>query len=353
MPLRVVVRSAVPEDVEARGPTDGEQDGSHPAPAGGDGAGALQGPELSITFDTPRLVIGRGEGADLRLPDPSVSARHASVRARGAELVLIDEGSTNGTFLDSVRLPPQSPRVLRTRERVRVGRVWLEMHVDPSAPPTPRAAAAAKELALSLVSRALAGEGEDGRPRVRVESGPDAGKELRLDASKSWVIGRARECDLCLDDTEASRRHVELSVRGEQVMVQDLGSRGGAELDGAALGSAPVVWAPGRVLGVAGNRLLLSHAAADALAELERSPDERMALSEVIEPPPEDAEPAGDAAGETPPPEALIATRQARPAPLAEPEEQRGWNLTDGAVMVAALGVLALSVAGLIWLLGK
>ncbi|MEJ7732044.1 MAG: FHA domain-containing protein [Polyangiaceae bacterium] len=206
MPLRVVVRSIAPEKAE---PSPGDEE-----------------TELSITFDTPRLVIGRGEGADLRLPDPSVSARHASVRARGAELVIIDEGSTNGTFMDSVRLPPQSPRVMRARERVRVGRVWLELHVDPSAPATPRVAAAAKELALSLVSRALAGEGEDGRPRVRVQSGPDAGKELRVDGSKSWVIGRARECDLCLEDTEASRR-VE-QRRAATVMVQDLGSRGGA-----------------------------------------------------------------------------------------------------------------------------
>jgi pSer/pThr/pTyr-binding forkhead associated (FHA) protein len=332
VPLRVVVRSIAPEKAE---PSPGEEE-----------------TELSITFDTPRLVIGRGEGADLRLPDPSVSARHASVRARGAELVIIDEGSTNGTFMDSMRLPPQSPRVLRARERVRVGRVWLELHVDPSAPATPRAAAAAKELARSLVSRALAGEGEDGRPRVRVESGPDAGKELRVDGSKSWVVGRGRECDLCLEDADASRRHVELSLRGEQVMVQDLGSRGGAELDGAAIGESPVIWAPGRVLTIAGNQLALSHAAADALAELERSPDERMAVSEVVEPPPEDEEPDGDAAGETPPPEAVLA-RPARPAPLADPEEARGWNLTDGAVLVAALGVLALSIAGLIWLLGK
>ncbi|MEJ7732043.1 MAG: hypothetical protein WKG00_22890 [Polyangiaceae bacterium] len=96
----------------------------------------------------------------------------------------------------------------------------------------------------------------------------------------------------------------------------------------------------------------MSHAAADALAELERSPDERMAVSSWWASP-ADEEPAGDAGGETPPPEARMAARPARPAPLADPEESRGWNLTDGAVLVAALGVLALSIAGLFWLLGK
>src|SRR3954469_11308238 len=83
--------------------------------------------ELSLTLDSPRLVIGRGEGCDIRLPDPSVSHRHASLRQRGGEYVLYDENSTNGTFMDRVRLPPQTPRVVRSGERVRVGRVWLAL----------------------------------------------------------------------------------------------------------------------------------------------------------------------------------------------------------------------------------
>ena len=40
-------------------------------------------PLPSITFDAPRVVLGRGEGTDVRLPDPSVSHRHASLRQRG------------------------------------------------------------------------------------------------------------------------------------------------------------------------------------------------------------------------------------------------------------------------------
>ncbi len=69
---------------------------------------SAQSDEVSLVFDMPRIFIGRGEGADLRLPDPSVSARHASLRQRGSDVVIIDEGSTNGTALDSVLLSPQS-----------------------------------------------------------------------------------------------------------------------------------------------------------------------------------------------------------------------------------------------------
>jgi pSer/pThr/pTyr-binding forkhead associated (FHA) protein len=86
----------------------------------------------SITFDAPRIVIGRGEGSEVRLPDPSVSHRHASIRQRGSDYVVVDEGSTNGTFVGGVRLSPQAPRVVRHGELVRVGRVWLGLNIEPA-----------------------------------------------------------------------------------------------------------------------------------------------------------------------------------------------------------------------------
>jgi pSer/pThr/pTyr-binding forkhead associated (FHA) protein len=368
MPLTIVVRCAprpVVEPAEASAgatPSEPARDAAAPSPERPAEAAPPPAEDPSITFDSPRIVIGRGDGADLRLPDPSVSHRHASVRARGAEWVLIDEGSTNGTFLEQVRLGPQSPRVLRSGELVRVGRVWLQVRVEHAAMPTARAASAAKELALELVSRALAVEGEDARPRVWVVEGPDKGKELRLEPRRTYLIGRARESDLALEDVDASRRHLELSRRGEQVLVQDLGSKAGATLGGEPLVGQAVPWVPGRELTIGSDRLALANAAADALAELERSPDERMDPSEVIEAPPPPpapasaaAEPAAAAAAETAR-DAAVTARAAeseRRDKDAEALQQRGWSITDGAVLLLSLGVLLLSVAGLVWLLGR
>src|SRR5206468_4043247 len=106
-----------------------------------------------------RIVIGRGQSCDLRLPDPSVSHRHATVQSKGAEFLLIDEGSTNGTFVGGVRLAPRTTRVLRSGDMIRVGRVWLEARIDQT-PPTRDAANATRDLALALVSQAMARIGE-------------------------------------------------------------------------------------------------------------------------------------------------------------------------------------------------
>jgi pSer/pThr/pTyr-binding forkhead associated (FHA) protein len=122
---------------------------------------------LKISLDAPRIVIGRGEGCEIRLPDPSVSHRHASIRQRGSDYVVVDEGSTNGTFVGPVRLSPQAPRLVQSGELVRVGRIWLELTIEP-VPVTDDAPMATREMALALVSSALAAQGEAATVRLLV-----------------------------------------------------------------------------------------------------------------------------------------------------------------------------------------
>src|SRR5580704_18120530 len=91
------------------------------------------GEDTRLTFDgTQRVVIGRGAGSDIRLPDASVSHRHASLRAQGSDFVVVDEGSTNGTFVGFVRIAARTSRVVRSGDKVRVGRIWIEVRMDQS-----------------------------------------------------------------------------------------------------------------------------------------------------------------------------------------------------------------------------
>src|SRR5215470_9867827 len=125
----------------------------------------------SLTLDAPTIVVGRGESSEIRLPDPSVSHRHATIRARGSEYILVDEGSTNGTFMGGVKLGALAPRILKHGDLARVGRVWIEVRFD-NPVPAAQTTLATKELALALVARAMGGQGEPGGPRVSVTDGP-------------------------------------------------------------------------------------------------------------------------------------------------------------------------------------
>ncbi|TKD09676.1 FHA domain-containing protein [Polyangium fumosum] len=310
------------------------------------------GDDLALTFDMPRVFIGRGEGSDLRLPDPSVSLRHASIRQRGHEYVIVDEGSTNGTALGSVLLPPQSPRVLRSGELFRLGRVWLEVKIDPLA--TARATpATTKALALDLVARGLAAQGEDAGPKLVVVSGPDEGKTLALtDAGRRYVLGRAREVDLPLDDPDTAFRHVEVGLKGEHLLVRDLGSKA-ALLEGAPLGPTDVTWRSGQTLAMGRNVVVFEYPAAEALAELSRCADEPMRPEDAPPPPMAEDETPSAAAAPEPTPVEDDASRPLRPQRSATPAPESGWSLTDGVVFLFAAFVLVLSVVGFFWLIRR
>ncbi len=306
-----------------------------------------------ITFDTPRIVIGRASSSDVRLPDASVSPRHLTIQQRGNRFAIVDEGSTNGTFVGRAKLSPKAPQVVDQRAFVRAGRFVLEISIGPgnaSAQP----AAVAKELALGLVIDRLLEEGEDARPQLLVESGPDAGAALVLEPGEPAVIGRSREAELALTDAGASRRHVEVLWRGDGIVVRDLGSKSGSELGDRILGSASTPWREGEKLLIGDTVIGRAFDAPEALSEIERAPDEKFATADIdlspFEPEPEpeesdalEAEPAEAAPSdeETPTPEE---TEEA--AALAARSRGATWSMTDIAVVLLALGVFSLSAVG-------
>ncbi|WP_107766214.1 FHA domain-containing protein FhaB/FipA [Nocardioides terrigena] len=74
--------------------------------------------------DAP-LLIGRGSDAAIRLDDDYVSTRHARVAASGDEWFVEDLGSTNGTYVGSVRIT--QPTTIGLGIQVRIGKTILEL----------------------------------------------------------------------------------------------------------------------------------------------------------------------------------------------------------------------------------
>jgi diguanylate cyclase (GGDEF)-like protein len=52
----------------------------------------------------PRAVIGRADNAAIRLLDDGISREHAAIEREGGKNVLVDLGSTNGTFCNGTRI---------------------------------------------------------------------------------------------------------------------------------------------------------------------------------------------------------------------------------------------------------
>jgi hypothetical protein len=84
----------------------------------------VQGPERSLTIklEGRPVHIGRGLAAELRLDDSSVSRRHAILvpRPRGARI--LDDRSSNGTFVNGRRVQQSE---LRNGDVIVLGRAML------------------------------------------------------------------------------------------------------------------------------------------------------------------------------------------------------------------------------------
>lgn len=73
-------------------------------------------PELDLTDD---------QGAAL-----GVSRVHALIRSSSEGIVLIDEESANGTFLNGYHLPPQLPYPLHSGDEVRFGQLLVHLFLE-------------------------------------------------------------------------------------------------------------------------------------------------------------------------------------------------------------------------------
>lgn len=349
--------------------------------------------ELVFEFGAQRIAVGRGSGADVRLPDPSVSGRHAILRPDGAGFVIEDEVSTNGTWVNGARIAAQRPKALKSGDTIRVGRFELEFRTTATGgegTSAERTAAIARQILRGLRAQV----GRDVEPaRVRVLNGPKAGETAEIGAPPfRLVIGRGDEATLVLADADASRAHCEIVRDLDGTLVRDLGSKNGIRVNDRPIGERRLKDRDEVLVGAtlllyedpAEAALASMDAEADATAEaappasVSRPPDP-IAASLVTGPTAPVPAPAVDTAPPTTPPEAGAvaappasglagndarekgeptgrsstspSAARAAAAPADPPPAARAGIGTDAVIYVLAAVVLAISIAGLIVLL--
>jgi phage tail-like protein len=94
----------------------------------------------TVALDRPVLSIGRTPENALALADTLVSRHHAELRLEPEGLTLTDLHSSNGTFVEGARLPPDQPRLLTNGAHIQIGPFLLTYQVGSdngsSEPPT-------------------------------------------------------------------------------------------------------------------------------------------------------------------------------------------------------------------------
>lgn len=90
-----------------------------------------------LLFPKKETVIGRRDPATGTMPDVDltsyagyrmgVSRRHSVIRLRNNEIEIFDLGSSNGTAVNGVKLPPHQPQPLRDGDEITLGKMTLKV----------------------------------------------------------------------------------------------------------------------------------------------------------------------------------------------------------------------------------
>lgn len=313
----------------------------HPKSAAG-GAG-----EISFEFEQARVVIGRGPGADVRLPDCSVSETHATIEQQGSHYALRDEGSTNGTSVNDVPLVTSRPRLLSDGDVIDIAGFLLSFFEGPlhrGATSPERTASLARRMLREL----LGGDHEaSAAPCLRIIQGAEQGTVLNFGEPPSrLVIGRGDDADLVLTDVDVSRAHLELVRDLDGVTGRDLESKNGLEVNGKRMRERRL--RHGDVIRVGSTSLVYEDEAERALRELERLPDVTRTRTNAREP----AASAHEAASSTPAEEPAAEREPAGEPPSESADGEVTRAPVDMLIYALAVVVFISSLVGLAWLFG-
>jgi predicted component of type VI protein secretion system len=154
-------------------------------------------------LDKTAIVVGRDEGADILIDNPSVSRRHAQIRQEGGGWVVEDLGSSNGTFLRGEKIG--APHPLQAGDEVGMGKFSLvfDKVVGDAAPVAggakPRAPIAEGEGTMHIKSHEVKELLKDSERKRRAhltwESGGQRGTHYLSDAP-AVLLGTDDLCDV-------------------------------------------------------------------------------------------------------------------------------------------------------------
>ena len=86
----------------------------------------LEGPDAGRSFTLgPQSVLGRDPTSTVHLLDAQVSRRHAIITAGEGQVLVEDLGSSNGTFVDGIRIGEETE--IAPGARLKVGQSVLEL----------------------------------------------------------------------------------------------------------------------------------------------------------------------------------------------------------------------------------
>jgi pSer/pThr/pTyr-binding forkhead associated (FHA) protein len=223
--------------------------------------------EETLLSQTKVMTVGRQAGAYLLIDHDSVSRQHAEISYANMQYAVRDVGSSNGTFINEVRLEAGRAYILKPKDQVRFGKVKFVYQLQGAGPvegtlarlrsETQPGLTKLHELTTGFYDPIAAGQvlPPAGQPILNADGSlmlPGATKALpagsvaalketpaliviahgipkvvHLKHGKRITLGRDNTCDITLAEVAASRKHAEVFPSPDGFYIRDLGSANG------------------------------------------------------------------------------------------------------------------------------
>ena len=191
------------------------------------GAGDWQ----EIPLEEGELIIGRGGECSLQIKDNEISRMHLKLQREGDQVWITDLNSTNGTRFEGEQITANLQVPVSADQEIKIGSVVLKIQKQgetQTVVPEERATEAAPDL------RAEREEQQYSPFVLQFRKGEGVWQEAPLLPGDN-IVGRYIGAELYLDDHKISRRHAQITVSDKTVIIQDLGSTNGTQLNGQPL----------------------------------------------------------------------------------------------------------------------
>jgi pSer/pThr/pTyr-binding forkhead associated (FHA) protein len=189
------------------------------------------------------ITVGRAARHTIPTMDSRASRDHFKVELLNGSWMAADLGSRNGTLLNGELLA--HPRALRPGDKLMIGAAvfqFLDGTITTPAPEPPLVpshttrdvAAAVEKPPPAPAPPPMPPRPEPSFVEVLVPGGSATTYPL---GATAVVIGRARECNIPLEDEKLSSRHAEITETDQGIAVRDLKSTNGTKFDGQSFES--------------------------------------------------------------------------------------------------------------------
>lgn len=210
--------------------------------------------EKPVEIIRAELTFGREPSCDVAFDADKVmvSRNHAVLRKKGAAVMIEDNGSFNGTFVNEQRIA--SPTQLFHNDQIRFGIGGPVLILDapslvagPDDEPGYMSAEAIASLAAQFDlpdtggSKTVVARIEKPVPgKLKDHSAPQLMTTAAFGDKKELLIGRGENNDIRLDGLQISTDHARLLRQGGEIVIDDLNSTNGVFLNGERVSRSPV-----------------------------------------------------------------------------------------------------------------